>query len=462
MSKVIAGLLPLYLKLYDDSMPERREQAAAIVEQSAAGFQDQGIEIIQAPVCRTRSEFEEGVAGLEKNGAQVIVTLHLAYSPSLESAEVLAQTGLPVVILDTTQAYDFSPSQEPEQIMYNHGIHGVQDMCNLLIRNGKQFTIEAGHVTESDVLKRTADHVKAIANAFSMESMRIGLIGEQFNGMGDFQVPFESLKQEFGIEPVCAAPTEMKALADSVTQDEIEAEIASDIEKFECDGLDKCVHEKGTRSGLALRKWIEQEDLKAFSMNFLAFTRVSGMVVPFLEASKAMSRKIGYAGEGDILTAALVHTLMANCGDTTFTEMFCPDWKGNSIFMSHMGEVNTECVTGKARLIEKPFPYTDADNPVAPVGCLKEGDGSFVNIAPGPGNIFSLIIIPGKMNEVRGEDKMEKSVHGWFAPEMEIADCLAEYSRAGGTHHSAFVYGDSKDKIAAFGRKMGWAVKIIK
>ena len=52
--------------------------------------------------------------------------------------------------------------------------------------------------------------------------------------------------------------------------------------------------------------------------------------MPFLEISKAMSRGIGYAGEGDLLTAALVGALLAAWPRTTFTEIFCADWKGGS------------------------------------------------------------------------------------------------------------------------------------
>ena len=43
-----------------------------------------------------------------------------------------------------------------------HGIHGVQDMCNLLVRNKKQFFIEAGHYKESDVIERVINRVKGI------------------------------------------------------------------------------------------------------------------------------------------------------------------------------------------------------------------------------------------------------------------------------------------------------------
>lgn len=38
-----------------------------------------------------------------------------------------------IVVLDTTPTFDYSPAQHPNELLYNHGIHGVQDMCNLLV-----------------------------------------------------------------------------------------------------------------------------------------------------------------------------------------------------------------------------------------------------------------------------------------------------------------------------------------
>ncbi|MCL4377237.1 MAG: hypothetical protein M1409_02460 [Actinobacteria bacterium] len=46
-------------------------------------------------------------------------------------------------------------------------------------------------------------------------------------------------------------------------------------------------------------------------MNFSVLTADSGFpTIPFLEASKSMARGIGYAGEGDVLTAALTGSLI--------------------------------------------------------------------------------------------------------------------------------------------------------
>ncbi len=456
------GLLPLYLELYDTAMPEVRPQVEQFRELIVAQLEKRGLEVVTAPVCRLEGEFAAAIRSFEDAQADAIVTLHLAYSPSLESAPALAQTHLPVIVLDTTPAYDFGPRQSPEEIMFNHGVHGVQDMCNLLIRRGKAFHIEAGHWEKSDVLDRVVKWAKAARLARAMRTARVGQIGGAFKGMGDFAVPAEVLRATIGVETVPCEPSVIRSLLTGIGEDEVEAEIAADLARFTVDGLDPEAHRRTVRASLAVRRWLEQERLAAFTINFLAIDRTSGLpTVPFLEASKAMARGIGYAGEGDVLTAALVGALASVYPETTFTEMFCPDWSNDSIFISHMGEMNVNLVAEKPRLVEKRYSFIATGSPVIAVGRFRPGQAVLVNLAPGPDDAYTLIIAPVTVLDVDGEDKMADTIHGWFRPDLPLADFLAAYSRLGGTHHSALVYGDVAGEVAGFGEMMGWRVRTL-
>ena len=336
MKKVKIGFLPLYVKLYDDGAPNMRLRIDAfnneIIELLKA---KENVEVVASDVCRLESEFEDAINLFEKENVDSIVTLHLAYSPSLESEKVLKNTKLPIVILDTTPNFDFTGDEDTVSISYNHGIHGVQDMCNLLVRNGKQFFIEAGHYLESDVIDRVINRVKGIKIANEFQNSRVGTIGGEFDGMGDFRLP-ENLYGEIGIEKVALSPEEAKKYFDSVTDVEIDELIAQDKEKYEI-SADIPVEflRNATKGDLAVRKWISDKNLTAFTANFLAVCKNFGLAgMPFAEANRAMERGIGYAGEGDVLTAAFTGALMSVSDEASFIEMFCPDWKKNYIFIS--------------------------------------------------------------------------------------------------------------------------------
>ena len=502
MKKARIGLLPLYLELYDKILaPEKRKPLEAFYNSVAADFQQKGLEVVTAKICRLKAEFAAAIKSFEKAEADAIVTLHLAYSPSLESAEILAQTKLPVIVLDTTPDYDFSPSQSPERIMHNHGIHGVQDMCNLLMRCKKQFVIEAGHWKNSNVLERVVAKVRSAQMASALRHSRVGRIGKPFAGMGDFCVPPDVLEQKLGIQTVPGDFRRLSRINRSISAREVDAEIKNHKRQFAVrPGIEKA-YQRSARVGLVVRRWMEEEKLTAFTANFMEITRKTGLpTMPFLEASLGMARGMGYAGEGDVLTAALVGALASVFPATTFTEMFCPDWKGETIFLSHMGEVNVHLLSGKPSLIEYPFIFGDLDNPVTAVGCLRAGKAIFVNLAPLPEDRFRLILAPVEMKTAKGKDKFSNSVRGWMkptlpsrnmnlgragqpvpplcsvgqgcptlptgkiatlAPNLRISNFLEDYSRLGGTHHAALVYDADLNLLSGLGTFMGWETVVL-
>lgn len=454
------GLLPLYLKLYDDTCPEMRPRIERFARTIADALTAEGLTVDCAPICRVEEEFRAAVAAFEQGGVAAIVTLHLAYSPSLESAAALAMTRIPLIILDTTEDYAFDSTVDADEILYNHGIHGVQDLCNLLRRHHKDYEIFAGHYAESDVLTRAARACRGAIMAKRMRTSRVGLVGGPFEGMGDFCVPFDELRRDVGLEVVRYDERQGEERIASVTQAEIDAEYARDQALFTMDGrVTRALYERTARVSLALRKWRKEERLSALTVNFLATedSNPALPVMPFTECSKSMMEGVGYAGEGDVLTAALVGALLSAFPDTTFSEMFCPDWKGNSIFLSHMGEFNYRVCAGKPRLTEKAFPFTNAENPTVAYGTFRPGKAAYVNLAPGGEGGYTLICTQGEMLPVSGENNMQESVNGWFRPNAPVAAYLERFSRLGGTHHSALVYGDCVHELEMFARCMGFA-----
>jgi L-arabinose isomerase len=451
MTRTTVGLLPLYLKLYDDTRPEIRDVFRPLLESVVAGFENRGVGVVQSGICRLESEFAVAVRQFEDAGVDIIVTLHLAYSPSLEALGPLTTTDLSILMLDTTMDHAFGQDVDPARIMHNHGIHGVQDLASMLRREGKPFEIVAGHVTESNVLERAARIAQAAHGAQLFRTTKALRIGESFKGMGDFSVDEVVMHSALGITVDQVAADALSGAVGGVSAEDVAEEMRLDCERFTADVADD-VHERSVCLGLGLRRYLEEGGYSAFSMNFLAFDSSDGPVntVPFLEASKAMARGIGYAGEGDVLTASLVGALSRAFGKTTFTEIFCPDWKGNSLFLSHMGEINPEVAADTPRLSEKDFPWTNAMNP-AVIGCAPApGPAVMVNLAPGPDDSFDLIVAPVEVLGDASNPALHDTVRGWIRPWMPLELFLETYSCHGGTHHSALVLGDKAEAVEAF------------
>ena len=452
------GFLPLYIKLYDDSIPQIRPRLEAFYETLAQTFEKRGVEVVRTPFCRLDSEFREAVSIYERESVDAIVTIHMAYSPSLESIGALTETKLPIVVLDTTETLEFGNMQDSKEITYCHGIHGVMDMCSMLSRYEKPYAIAAGHYEESDCIDRAIGFVKAARAAKALSSLKTAIMGEPFFGMGDFSIPDEEMKSRFGVEILRPTPEEMTAYADAVTDAQIDEKFALDIENYgTSDGFDEAEYRENVRATLALNKMLSDKGACAFTVNFDAVTGLKTM--PFIGACEAMQRGIGYAGEGDTLTASFVGALLCAFEETNFVEIFCPDWKNSTLFMSHMGETNYRIADTKPMLKRHAVKYSSTVNPYSAPTRMKGGKGVFVNISRQKDD-FLLLASECEMLSF-SEDNFPNSIRGWMKTTSSTAEFLSDLSRAGATHHSIFVYGATEDEMVFFADLLGMDSVII-
>lgn len=463
MTKNSIGLLPLFLDLYDAVLDnEQVKNILAFTTVIEEEYKSRNIEVVVAPTCRKHDQFHTAIKQFENADIDAIVTLHLAYSPSLEAIEAIKSTYIPLIILDTTPDSDFGFKQKDEKILFNHGIHGVQDLCNLLIRNNRPFNIEVGHWKKSNVIDRTITILQGCRAAKELKQARVGIIGTPFEGMGDFAVEFDILKNRIGIDVISTTSEKIARLMPAPDSEEIKSETQKDLTRFTKGEFSEENLIKTEAAGLAVRNWIEQENLSAFTMNFGDITGAPGLpVVPFMEASKAMAHGIGYGGEGDVLTAAFCGAIAKVIPDTTFTEMFCPDWDGDRIFMSHMGEMNINLTTAPPVLEQRPYPFSEAEEPIIAAGCLKSGSAWLLNVAPSANNTFSLVTAPVEVCDTNDMEKIHSGIRGWIKPQISIADFLKRYSMNGGTHHCVISYGINEQFIEAFAKTMNWKLITI-
>ncbi len=464
MKKIRIGYLPLYIKLYDDSDPHWRDPMVTYMETLIGMLEGFGVEVVRpGDLCRVKEEFD--AAARLFNGADVdaVVTQHLAYSPSLESIDALLSINAPLVVFDTTPDYGLiSVAGYKNCINDNHGIHGVQDMCSLLRRHGRDYYLCVGHAMHSDVVAQVISACRAAAAAKAFRRERVGSVGGSFTGMGDFLISDERYRRDIGAEVLYMTPEEVRRHLSAVTEEQLDAELAENEEKYTVEVKRVNEYREAARSGLAVRGWMESNHLDAVTVNFLTLDVCGLPKMPFVECCKVMERGQGYAGEGDVLTAGLVGALMSVYPNTAFTEMFCPDWERDVILLSHMGESNPRLAQWKPLIADMSFNYNSCGDTVGMYNCYRPGKVVYVNLAPMEDRFVLLLteaeLLPAGLE--RGAYRY--SNQGWLRPCKPLPEFLREYSLAGGTHHSAMVYDGDLDELAAFGRMMGFEVTVIK
>ena len=80
----------------------------------------------------------------------------------------------------------------------NHGVHGTQDLANVLTRSGVRFHYVTSPDGDPKGLSEMGDFFAAAAAVNRLRSARIGSLGYPFPGMGDFAVDTTHLAATLG------------------------------------------------------------------------------------------------------------------------------------------------------------------------------------------------------------------------------------------------------------------------
>ena len=411
----------------------------------------------------TAGEIAAAIRSCEQQRCDLLLVLPMAYAPSGEAVAALTATRLPILVVSTSRDRTLEAQVTHEDLRANQAMHGVQDLANLLRRRARGFVLAAGHHSQERFQRRLHGAFAAAAGARILRRGRIGRLGTPFAGMLDFSYDPLLLGDKLGMEVVELEPGLLVQAAAEIGSGQMRELTDWCRASFETDtDLSKEELETSARWSLALERIVEQQRLDAVSMNFQAVLAQGAQTLPFLGADRLMSRGIGYAGEGDVLTAAANTVLDRLCGRATFTETFCPDYERGEILLSHMGECNPALADPNRPVLlkAKPFSIGRCVRPAVPVFQLEPGEVTLASLSEAPVDAsgraagFQLVLF-------RGEIVASPEHGGLISPYSrlrvpgELAEFLEIYSKAGGTHHLALGYGNLLQEMAALAELMG-------
>ncbi|MDO8544814.1 MAG: hypothetical protein Q7S40_30590 [Opitutaceae bacterium] len=452
-TKINAVLFPLFLKLYDTMRPDLRGRLLPFVDQVRAFLQAQGVTVTDFGLIATPAEVRRAAAAAAR--ADLVITLHLTYSPSLLVADTLQRLGKPILMLDTTKAGHFDETSMAADISENHGIHGVMDLASVLTGRRVPFEVVAGSLAHPEIAGRTKEVLRALKAVALFRDQRIGLTGRPFAGMGDFAVNFVELKKRFGATIKDVPISRIIAAGRRIPAAQVAAAVEADRVRYRLHQVDPEAHLAAVRDYLALSAIIAADGLSGYSMNFQHVRR--GIATPFYACSRLLSDGIGYAGEGDVLTALLGRPLNFLSGEAFFSEMFCPDWWGGTLFMAHMGESDPRFARpGVQPVLAQKKPALSDRVSVYHLAELGEREVTLVNLARDAERGFRFVVAQADI--VRFPLKVEFAMpHFRIKPRLPLENFLERYAYAGGGHHIYLATGDQRRPVALMARQLGLA-----
>ncbi|NOX54827.1 MAG: hypothetical protein GXP27_10395, partial [Planctomycetes bacterium] len=448
------------LELYETLLPDLRQQREQWVRNALLPALAPVADVQFSRAVFRAEDAQAVVAEYERNGAEALLVLCLTYAPSQTLLPALQGTRLPILVWNTQEIFGVGGKFDSPAMVANHGVHGTQDLSNVLCRAGVQFQYVTSHLQDADGLEELSDFFVAASAVAGLSRARLGLMGYPFPGMGDFAVDTTHLVATLGCQwtalsvedyilRAAAAPAaSVKRLAAEYRQ---AYDVANDVS-------DKDL-EMTARAELALREIVREQKLDAFSYQFMAFGEDERTeTLPFVAASRLMADGVGFAGEGDMVGAAGTWLLNRLRGPATFSEIFTIDFEGNGLFLSHMGEANVAMARSdrKVRLVARPHPITRTrGKQLALVTCLEPGPATLCALTLGPEHRWRLIASPMSIADFGPLESMVVPHFKLIPRAGDVRDWLSKYARLGGPHHHAVCFGDATRRIRIAAKLLG-------
>jgi L-arabinose isomerase len=451
------GLLGIMQPLYDEMLPGITERQAAYARElgdALAGVAD----VTVAPPVKEREDAERAILDLEASDLDGLLVVMLTYGPAMRVARALVQTRLPICLANVQPVPHVSAEWDMADLTYNQGIHGAQDTANALVRADRAFHVITDDWRADSFADAVGRWACAAAAVTRWRSLKVAVVGYAMNGMGDIRVDEHALLRALGPQVDALAPGALHRSVESVTDSEVQEVIAEEDRRFDIDPrLSAEERSDHARMQVGLERLLAEGGYGAFSTHFGAIAEDGRFArLPLAAASSLMAKGIGYAAEGDAITAALSPAARTLLGDTQFTEMYAMDFPSDSILMSHMGEGNWVLAREDrpVRLIKRPLGIGGLQDPPTFLFQYRPGPATLATLVALGGERFRLLVAEGEILDTDELPALEMP-YGFFRPDSGVGACMNGWLAHGGPHHQVLNLGRRARTWAVFAELAG-------
>lgn len=464
MNKIyfITGSQDLYGEATLKQAAEDSREMAAYINEKLSGL----AEVCFLPVIKTADEAEEVCvkASADKSCIGVIMWMH-TFSPAKMWIRGLKALNKPMLHLHTQYneklPYD---SIDMDFMNLNQSAHGDREFGFICTRLGIKREVVVGYYKHEDVIGKIRDFARAAAAVSYSRSLRVAMLG---NNMRDVAVTDgDRVESEirYGWNVNYYGIGDVVAIADKVTDAEIDEKMAQYNEKYTMATDNISAVREQAKYEIALEKFIEKENIGAFTDTFQDLHGLKQL--PGLAVQNLMAKGIGFGPEGDYKTSALGAVLFKMAegkeGATGFMEDYTYDLtSGNELELAaHMLEVSPVFASGKPEIKVHPLGIGGKEDPARLVFDGIEGEGVAVSMID-MGNRFRLVC--ADITLIKQPQPMPKLpvARLMWKLKPDFATGAAAWIYAGGAHHAVVSTALTKEDIRLFAKMTDTELVII-
>ncbi|MFV0472019.1 MAG: L-arabinose isomerase [Paludibacteraceae bacterium] len=337
----------------------------------------------------------------------------------------------------------------------NQSAHGDREFGFITSRLRKPRKIVVGYWKDKNTQNKIATWMRVCVGWADAQDMRIIRFGDNMNNVAVTDGDKVEAEIRLGYHVDNAPIAKLVPYVNAVTDSEIDTLVAEyeevyDIAEDSKKGTENFKHIRAAAAQeIGLRRFLEEKGAKAFTTSF---DELEGMdQLMGFASQRLMQEGYGFGAEGDWKTAALVRTMWVMGeglkGGTSFLEDYTLNFDGDnsSILQAHMLEINPSIAEKKPQLQVHFLGIGDAGTCARLVFQAHEGQGVACTVVD-MGNRFRMIVNVVDVIKTKNLPKLPVACALWIPqPNFEVG--AGAWIQAGGTHHSSFSFGLTKEHM---------------
>jgi L-arabinose isomerase len=459
-------------EMYGDAVLATVGEDAAAIAAALDGASAIPLRVVLRPVATSSEAIRRLCLEADASDACVGVVLWMhTFSPAKMWIAGLRALRTPVLHLHTQFNRALPWAEIDMNYMNTHqSAHGDREFGFVQTRMGIARKTVVGHWNDPATLARIGRWSRAAYGWHAAQSLRVARFGDNMRNVAvtegdkvEAQLRLGISVDGFGVgdlvDAMDAAPA--SAVDELLAAYERDYDVAPELRR---DGARHGSLVDAARIEAGLRSFLDAGGYGAFTDTFEDLHGLKQL--PGIAAQRLMADGIGFAGEGDWKTAALVAILKRMAaglpGGTSFMEDYTYDLAGEEplVLGSHMLEVCPSIAAARPRAEIHPLSIGGREDPVRLV----------FDAAPGPAVVFAMLDLGDRFRLLANEVDVIAPPHplpklpvarAVWRPKPDFATAAEAWLIAGGPHHTVYTTALDSETLDDFAQIAGLELLLI-